>query len=178
MSRIDSNTTFVPRMRLLFPMHGTLMSVDRNERVYGVQESYAHNREGREHRYQVMLIPRGDALSGFWWDLGPSSDFVMQVGETLQPAPPYLQPILLEHSVAECIEMADSNRMDDFAAKLLTEQIAESTLFEDYRRLIEADLQIVKNRSTFGPAFKREVHAYSAAGARAQKERLELRRGY
>jgi len=181
MSRIESNTTYVPRMmRMLFPMRGgTLMSVDRNEPVYGVQESYGHAKDGTEHRWQVLLMPRGDHLAGFWWDLGPTTQFLMEYAEgDMRPAPPYFQPILLEHSVAECVEMAEHARMDDFAQRLLKQQISESTLFKDYARLIEQDIAIVKNRSVYGPGGKTQRNGYSAIAAGEQQRRLESIRGY
>ena len=178
--RIETNTTFIPRMmRMLFPMHGTLMSVDRNEPVYGVQESYARAKDGTEHRWQVLLMPRGDVFSGWWWDLGPTTKYLMQYAEgDMRPAPPYFQPILMEHSVAECLDMAEVGRMDDFAQKLLAQQISESTLFADYARLIEQDIAIVKNRSTFGYGGKTQRNGFSAIAAGEQQRRLELRHGH
>ena len=173
--RVETNVSYIPKMRMLFPMVGTLMVVDENEPVYGVQESYARSNDGTgDHRYQVLLMPRGDVLSGFWTDLGPASAFLM--GE--QQAPPYLQPILMAHTVAECRHMADENRMDDFAARLLEQRVAESTLFADYARLIENDLYIVRNKSTFGPGGRTQRNGYSAIAARLQQERLESIRGY
>ncbi len=176
--RIESNCGHVPFMRMLFPMVGTLMAVDSAEPVYGVQETYGRALDGQDHRYQVLLMPRGNALYGFWTDLGLASNFVMKRGGIESPAPPYYQPVLMEHSVDECRYMADSGRMDDFAARLLEQQVSESTLFEDYRRLIEEDLAIVRNRSTFGPGGVKQRNGYSAIGARLQQERLEARRGY
>lgn len=174
MKRLETNVGYVPHMRMLYPMHGTVMAVDPNEPVYGIQESYAHNLKGEERRYQVLLMPRGNVLSGFWTDLGPSSAFVM--GE--KQAPPYFQPVLMAHSVAECRHMADAGRMDDFAQRLLEQQISESTLFADYYRLIEEDLAIVRNRSTFGYGGQTQRNGYSASGAREQQRRLESTRGY
>ena len=175
--RIETNCVRIPTMRMLFPMTGIVMSVDTNERVYGTQESYAQSHDGSTHRYQVLLMPRGDVISGFWTDLGPATNFVMPVGDEFEQAPPYYQPILMEHSVAECLHMAEEGRMDSFAADLLRHQVSESTLFADYARLIENDLAIVRNRSTFGYGGKTQRSGYSAIGARLQQERLEARRG-
>lgn len=173
MTRIETNATYIPQMRMLFPMAGTLMSVGLDEPVYGIQESYARNREGvTDHRYQVLLMPRGDVLSGFWTDLGPAEKFLMDIGGERELAPPYYQPVLGEHSVAECLEMADVGRMDDFAMQLLQRDIAESTLFADYLRLIEEDLAVVRNRSMFGPGGVTHRNGYSAVGAREQSRRI------
>jgi len=169
---IESNVSRVPSMRLMYPAHGGfLMSVGLDEPVYAVQEGYGQG-DGERHRFQVMLIPRGNVLASFWTDLGPASDFDMNVEGTVYQAPPYHQIVLAEHSVAECRYMAEQGRMDDFAIRMLHEQVNESRLFEEYARLIEEDMALVRNRSTFGPGGQITRNGYSPAGARRQQEVL------
>lgn len=172
---ITSNVTRVPLMHLMAPaLDGVLLTVNENDPVYATQEGYAHDALLGERRFQVLLMPGGSLnhLAAFWTDLGPASDFLMDEDGEKYLAPPYLQPVLLEHTVGECIYMAEHARMDDFAAKLLHTQVKESTLFEQYRRLIEEDMNLVKNRSSFGPYARVERNGYSRVAARQQQERL------
>lgn len=173
--RLESNTTFIPHMRLMYPDRGgVVMDVYPNEMACAIQEGNATNKEGTEdHRYQVILIPRGNDLCSFWTDLGPAKNFTMEVDGEVYPVPSYHQIVLMEHSVAECMYMAEHGRNDDFAIRLLHEQTNESTLFDDYARLIEEDMYLVRNRSSFGRYQKIERNSYSYEGARAQAERLQ-----
>lgn len=178
--RLESNATYIPYIRLAYPADGgLLLAVDENEPVYFQQETYARNREGTgDNRYQVLLIPRGNVLGKFVMDLGTAADFYMDGGDGKKYlAPPYFQPVLMEHTVAECRHMAEVSRMDDYALKLLHVQVNESDLFARYAQLIEEDMRLVKNRSTFGPHVRVERNGYSRAGARQQQERLAAR-GY
>ena len=175
--RLDSNATYIPPMRLMHPAYGgALMTVDENDLVYAQQETYGKSNDGSgDHRYQIMLMPLGDILGAFWTDLGPASDFVMY--EEGQPylAPPFFQPVLLQHTVGECREMSQNCRMDDFARKLLHEQVNESDLFAKYAQLIEQDMHLVRNRSTFGPHVRIERNGYSRLGAREQERKIQER---
>lgn len=172
--RLETNVSKVPDMRLVYPAKGGfLFTVDEDEPVYFLQEGYALNPAGTDdHRYQVLLMPRGNVIATFWWDLGPAEDFLMVVDGESYRAPPYQQPILLEHKVAECRHMAEAGRMDDFSVQLLHSQVNESTLFEEYARLIEEDMYLVRNRSTFGPGGHIQRNGYSPTGARRQQEIL------
>lgn len=172
--KIDSNTTYVPPMRLMYPATGgVVFAVDPNEPVIAMQETYGRNKEGTgDHRYQVMILPRGNVACTFWTDLGPAENFKIAVGENSYQTPPYFQLVLMEHSVAECMSMAEHGRNDDFAVKLLDEQVNESDLFDQYYKLIEQDLAIVRNRSVFGPGGVTQRNGYSAIAARMQQERL------
>ena len=171
--RIETNVGLVPFMRLMFPTTGILFSVDENAPVTAVQEGYALGPHGTEqHRYQVLLVPQGNVVSAFWSDLGPAEGYLMHVDGKAYQAPPYFQVVLSEHSVAECRYMAEEGRMDDFAIRLLHEQVNESDLFARYQQLIEEDLRLVKNRSSFGPHARIERNGYSAYGARRQQEVL------
>lgn len=172
--RLESNTTYVPPMRLMYPaMGGVVFGLDSNEPVIAMQETYGRNKEGTgDHRYQVMILPRGNVACTFWTDLGPAENFNITVGENSYRTPAYFQLVLMEHSVAECMHMAEQGRNDDFAVKLLDEQVNESDLFEQYYRLIEEDLAIVRNRSVFGPGSSTQRSGYSAIAARMQQESI------
>ena len=170
--KIESNTSYTPNMRLMYPAQGALLSVFDHDPVYSIQEGYAMNQAGTGyHRYQVILLPVADRIYSFWTDLGPAENFKLVVDGTEYRTPPYQQIVLLEHDVAECMFMAEHGRNDDFAIKLLNEQTQASTLFEDYARLIEEDMYLVKNRSTFGYGGSIQRNGFSAEGARTQRER-------
>ena len=173
--RIDTNVSWYPPLRLMYPARGgVLLSVDENDRVYAQQESYGPSSDGTgDHRYQAMLMPHGNDIAAFWTDLGPATDFLMDGGDGQKyQAPPYLQPVLLEHTVGECRHMAELGRMDDYAAKLLHTQVNESDLFARYAMLIEQDMNLVRNRSTFGRYQRIERNGYSRYGAQVQQERV------
>ena len=167
--RLETNALYVPPMRMLFPVAGVLMSVRTDDPVYAIQETYGMRKDGTgDNRYQALIMPRGNSLSAFWTDLGPATDYLLDG----KPAPPYFQPILLAHTVDECRDMADAGRMDDFASKLLAQQVEESTLFAEYARIVEEDLYIVRNRSTFGYGGKTQRTGYSRVAAGLRESRL------
>lgn len=150
-----------------------MLEVDTNDRVYAMQELYARNREGTgDRRYRVLSMPRGNVLAAFWMDLGSAKDFVVEEDGSTYVTPVFNQPILLEHSVAECIHMAEQDS-DNFAIKLLNEQVKTSDLLERYARQVEEDLYLVRNRSSFGPYQRTERNYFSREGARAQQEKLK-----
>lgn len=160
-------------MRLMYPTSGVLYSVDDNDPVMAVQETYGHNQEGTgDRRYQVMFMPNGNVISAFWTDLGPAEDFRMESAGQSHQMPPYFQLVLMEHTVAECRYMATEARADDFAAKLLQQRIDESDLFERAARVIDEDRYLVKNRSTFGGGVTVQRNGYSALAAREQLRRM------
>lgn len=170
---ISSNITFVPVATwLLYPMSGVELQVHEDDKhVVGFQEGYALNRTGQEHRWQVVILMRGNELTGFWTDLGPSEDFVITIDEMSYPAPPYHQPIAGEHSVAECQSMAERDRMDDYAIQQLHTQTMESDIIDRYWHQIHETRQQFANRSVFGPDFTKERNGFSLAGAKELKER-------
>lgn len=174
--KIETNCEIRPMMRLMYPIASILMRVDEDELVMATQESYAFAGPGKgDHRYQVLFIPRDDHMAGFWTDLGPKSDFKMMVGEETFFAPPYFQPVLQCHTVAECRHMAEDARMDDYAARLLQASVDESTLFARYQALIENDLRLVKNQSTFGSGVRVQRDGYSRMEARERELRQQER---
>lgn len=174
--RLETNVSSVPSMRLMYRPQGVLMGVYLDDRPYAVQEGYAAGPGGiGEHRYQVLLMPMGNVISAFWRDLGPATDFNILVDGSVYRAPPYFQIVLAEHSVGECLAMAEMGRFDDFSVRLLHEQVNESDLFEKYAQLIDEDLYRVRNRSTFGPGGHTQRSGYSTYGALRQAELIAER---
>lgn len=157
----------MPDMRLIFPIHGMVLSVGTDDVVMAVQEGDAMNQAGTAfHRYQVLFMGEGNVLGGFWTDLGPASEHTLEVKGESVATPPYQQPILNEHTVAECQHMAEMGRNDDYAIELLAKDMDESTLFADYQRLIEEDMAMVSNRSSFGPTGQTQRGGYSKLAVR------------
>lgn len=178
--RLESNCSYVPPAHLVERCAGgVLLWVDTNDKVYAMQELYARNKEGTgDNRYRVLIMPMGNTLSAFWMDMGSAKQFVHEEDGSTYVTPVYTQPILLEHSVAECIHMAEQEEYG-FAIKLLNEQVKTSDLIQRYLRQCEEDAYLVKNRSTFGPYQRTERNSYSAAGAREQARKMqESSRGY
>ena len=170
--RLESNASYIPPMRMLFPVSGVLMSVRTDDPVYAIQETYGMRKDGTgDNRYQALIMARGNSLSAFWTDLGPAEDYRMTVGDEVKLAPPYFQPILQAHTVDECRDMADVGRMDDFASRLLAQRVEESTLFAEYARIVEEDQYIVRNRSTFGYGGKTQRAGYSRVAAALREGR-------
>lgn len=171
--KLLSNTDFVPRLPLMFPVAGVLQEVDEDDAVWSVQENDAMPASLMvDHRWQALLMPVGNVLKVFYTDMGPSSDFMVMVDEAVYPSPAFQQIILEAHTVAECRDMADDGRNDDWAVRMLHEQTQQSTVIEDWRQIVENDLPLIRNASTFGPAGKVERNGYSRAGARRQLEIL------
>lgn len=172
--KLDSNTTYSPRLRLLYPAQGVLMRVDMNDPVYIIQEGNALGPGGTEdHRWQVLFMPAGDHVTAFYTDLGLASGYRIHVDDASYPTPPFHQPILLQHTVGECIDMAEQGRNDDYAVKMLHEQTNESDIIARYWQVMEEDRQLVRNISTFGPGGAIQRNGFSNEGARLQKAHLE-----
>ena len=180
--RVESNTPgFVPTVTTMSPLGGVATDVDMDEPVAFMQEVYALNRKGsHRRRWQVIAIVRVDTLFGFWTDLGPVSDFETEIeGETYRQ-PMYQQPIAFAHNVGECMEMAELGRNDEYASKHLHEQTMNSTIHEQYRQVVEQDMKLIRNQSTFAATgdFKIERNGFSPTGKKEQQQRLEVLRDY
>ena len=168
-----TNTSFIPRLHLMFPSSGVLEEVDENDEVWSVQENNALDQLGMvDHRWQVILLPVGNTLSAFYTDMGPVADYMVMVDEVLYPTPPFQQVILGAHSVGESRDMADDGRNDDWAVKMLHEQTMESTIIDDWQQLMETDVKLIRNQSVFGPTGKTQRNGYSRQAARRQEEIL------
>lgn len=178
--RLETNVAQPPsNFRLALPSSmglSPLLACDENDPVTFLQEGYGLGPGGTEdHRYQVIFIPAGNQIAVFWTDLGLATDFYMEVDGQRYLAPPYQHLVLSEHDVAECRFYAERDRMDDFAIQLLHTQVNESTLFADYARLIEEDIRIVANRSSFGAYQRTQRNGYSRYGAEEQARKLAER---
>jgi len=98
--------------------------------------------EGTRWVESVWVI-RGDAIAEYRTTIGPSKDF--------KDVPPLLLPGMGECSVAEYQAEAERHRHDDKWIKRAKEMLAESTLISDILRQEETLLDVVRNRSRFGP---------------------------
>lgn len=168
--KLDTNVASPPtNLVRVWPGSLPLLEVDSNDRVWFVQEGYgAGPGHIGTHRYQIMYLPFADTMMAYWTDLGPESDFIITVDDTPYNAPPYQQLVLGEHTVDECIHMANQCRMDEWQVQLLHTQVNESDLFEKYRRMIEEDQELVRNRSSYGAYQRTERNGYSPLHAREQ----------
>lgn len=102
-------------------------------------------REGpRDGRWvQRVYIIRGDAIAEWSKDYGSVSDW--------PDATEIIYPSFGENSVGQLQEMAERDRHSDKWAKRRREMQAESTLITDILKQEEILLDVVANRSKFGP---------------------------
>jgi hypothetical protein len=106
-------------------------------------------------RYQLIIVNRNDELAEYREDMGPAAGFT---------APEFNILAMWEHSVAELREMADLNR-DDYWTKRTAEIQAESTLIDDWIDQSEERREIVQNRSTFGPGYRKQRNGFDRQAA-------------
>ena len=92
---------------------------------------------------QRVFVIRGDAIAKFETDLGPLSFW--------PDATQIIYPSFGENSVGQLQEMAERDRHSDKWAKRRREMQAESTLIPDILRDEEIKLDVIANRSNFGP---------------------------
>ena len=87
----------------------------------------------------------------------------------------YQQPVLFEHNVGECMEMAELGRNEEYAVRHLHEQTMNSDIHARYRQVVEQDMKLIKNQSFFTATgdFSIERNGYSPTGKAEQQERLE-----
>lgn len=119
-------------------MHIVTTRIHRDEPCYGLWEGPKGGRW-----IQRVFIMRGDAIAKFETDYGPVEDF--------KDATEVIYPSFGENSVGQLQEMAERDRHSDKWAKRGRELLAESTLIPDILRQEETLLDVVRNRSTFGP---------------------------
>jgi len=170
--RLETNVASPPKNfpGRFYPAALPLLEVDLDEPVLYMQENYAAGPGGiGEHRYLVMYIAVADIPMAFWTDLGPLENFKLKIDDDEYVIQPFNQLVVSEHSVSECLHMAEQARDDTWPLELLHNQVHNSTLFEDYRRMIEEDLELVKNRSVFGPDVRVQRNEYSAAAIREKQ---------
>jgi hypothetical protein len=124
-------------------------------------------REGpRNGRWvQRVYVVRGDSIAEWSKDYGPVSDWpdATEIG--------YIS--LGDDSVAQLQEMAERDRHSDKWAKRRREMQAESTLIPDILRQEEELLDVVRNRSHFGPkvAVQRNDFPREAVKERSKEKR-------
>jgi hypothetical protein len=92
---------------------------------------------------QQVCVIRGDTKAIWTRDYGPVSDW--------PDATEVIYPSFGENSVGQLQEMAEYDRHSDKWAKRRKEMQAESTLIPDILRDEEIKLDVVANRSHFGP---------------------------
>lgn len=111
----------------------------------------------------AVYVVRDDAIAEYAEDLGPAEDFGR------------IQPIMIpsfgENSVAQLQELAEKNRHDDYWAKRVDEQLAESTLVQDHLRQIEMNRELIHNRSRFGYGGMTQRNGYPRKAAREKHGR-------
>ncbi len=92
---------------------------------------------------QRVFVVRGDVKAKFETDFGPVSDW--------PDATEIIYPSFGENSVGQLQELAERDRHSDKWAKRRREMQAESTLISDILKQEEILLDVVRNRSHFGP---------------------------
>lgn len=114
------------------------------DRIYPDEPAYGlHQRMRNGRLIEQIFVVRGDAIAKFETDYGPASDFP-NFTETIYPA-------FGDDSVAQLQEMAEYDRHSDKWAKHRQRVASESTLIPDILRDEEIKLDVIANRSTFGP---------------------------
>jgi hypothetical protein len=104
-------------------------------------------------RYQVILVNRNDDMAEYRLDLGPADGFT---------APEFQVLAMWEHTVAELQDIADRQRLgDDYWQKRTAELQAESTLIEDWHDQVEERRELIHNRSTFGPGYRKQRNGFA-----------------
>ena len=119
-------------------MHIVTDRIHKDEPCYGLWEGPKRGRW-----VQRVFVIRGDAIAKFETDLGPLS-FWPDATETIYPS-------FGENSVGQLQEMAERDRYSDWGAKHRRRVAAESTLIPDILRDEEIKLDVIANRSNFGP---------------------------
>ncbi len=93
---------------------------------------------------QRVFVIRDDMIAKFETDFGPVENF--------KNATEVVYPSFGENSVGQLQELAERDRHSDKWTKRGREMLAESTLIPDILKQEEIKLEVVRNRSHFGPA--------------------------
>ncbi len=116
-----------------------------------------------------MFVIRGDAIAKFETDYGPVSDW--------PDATEIIIPSFGENSVGQLQEMAERDRHSDKWAKRRREIQAESTLISDILKQEEILLDVVANRSNFGPGVSAQRNDFPREAVQNKfKEKRNARR--
>jgi hypothetical protein len=136
-------------------MHIIATHVMKDEPCYGLWEGPKGGRW-----IQRVFIVRGDAIAKFETDYGPVADWP-DATETIYPS-------FGENSVAQLQEMAERDRHSDKWAKRRREMQAESTLISDILKQEEILLDVVANRSNFGPGVRVQRNDFPREAVQSQ----------
>ncbi len=145
-------------------MHIVTLSVFPDEPCYGLWEGPKGGRW-----IQRVFVIRGDAKAKFETDYGPVSDW--------PDATEIIYPSFGENSVAQLQEEAERDRHSDKWAKRRREMQAESTLISDILKQEEMLLDVVANRSNFGPVSSVQRNEFPREAVQSKyKEKRNARR--
>jgi hypothetical protein len=112
-------------------------------------------------RIQMAWVERNGIIWEWSRDLGPAENFT---------APGCDIPAIWEHTIGECWDMADVNRMkDDYWERFLREKEHESTLFDDWRNQVMERHEIIHNRSVIGPKVRKQRNGFWRSKALEQR---------
>lgn len=138
-------------------MHYVTLHVLPDEPCYGLAERpmmRALPDGSRQWRWvQQVFVVRDDTISKYETDFGPAENF--------RDITPMVMPSHGTDTVAQLQEFAARNRQDDYWQKEAQAQQAESTLITDHIRQFEQIHEVLRNRSTFGPAQSTQRNGYS-----------------
>ncbi len=93
---------------------------------------------GQRHRYERILVNRGDKIAEWWFDLGLAADFTANL---------FQMPCLWLHSVGEARECAMANR----AGVIGKIEYEPRDIWGDYFRQEEEKEAIRQRKTTVGP---------------------------
>lgn len=145
-------------------MHIVTILLSTDEPCYGLWEGPKGGRW-----IQRVFVVRGDAIAKHETDFGPVSDWP-NATETMYPS-------FGENSVGQLQDLAERDRHSDKWAKRLQERKAESTLISDILKQEEELLDVVANRSNFGPGVRVQRNDFPREAVQSKhKEKRNARR--
>ena len=127
-----------------------VLSVSMDEPAFNLSEVYLLTPDSAAwHRYQVILVIRGDKLAEFQRDLGPRGKF--SVGEFRIPGglTHTNGKIEIVHTVGELVDIADTLRMDSDSWQ--TDILPSYDFFATYYNTLEEGKHREVRRTTTGP---------------------------
>jgi len=101
---------------------------------------------------EKVFVIRGDAIACYEEDFGPASEYGYM--------PPLLMPSYGENPVGLMRWHGEQHRNDDRWMKRIAEHKESSTLFQDIIRQEEQRHEIIRNKSSFGPAVTVQRNEY------------------
>jgi hypothetical protein len=158
-------------------MHYVTDRVSPNESCYGLVEGHelapvpgGKNGETDWRWIQKVFVVRGDTISKYITDFGPSEDFEL------------ITPIFIPNqgtdSVAVLQAMAEKNRHDTYWQMRAKAQLEESTLITDLMEQEAKIHEVIRNRTSSGPYVTNQRNNWShLTSMRKFKERRQERTG-